>query len=173
MASGGERGHWGSRLGFILAAAGSAVGLGNIWGFPYMTGRNGGGLFVLIYLIAVALVGLPIMMAELFIGRTAQNSPVGAFRSLSRPGSPWIGVGWVGVFAAFIILSFYSVIAGWSMHYIWLSVTDGFAGRTPDEISNMFSSLAANPELCTIWHGIFMLLTIGIVAGGVKGGLEL
>ncbi len=173
MASGGERGHWGSRLGFILAAAGSAVGLGNIWGFPYMTGRNGGGLFVLIYLIAVALVGLPIMMAELFIGRTAQNSPVGAFRSLSRPGSPWIGVGWVGVFAAFIILSFYSVIAGWSMHYIWLSVTDGFAGRTPDEISNMFSSLAANPELCTLWHGIFMLLTIGIVAGGVKGGLEL
>ncbi|MEE8458466.1 MAG: hypothetical protein V3S08_01265, partial [Phycisphaerales bacterium] len=91
------RGHWGNRTGFVLAAAGSAVGLGNIWGFPYITGQNGGGLFVLVYLACVAGIGLPIMMAEIFIGRTTQTSPVGAFRKLSRPGSAWMGVGWLGV----------------------------------------------------------------------------
>jgi NSS family neurotransmitter:Na+ symporter len=167
------RAQWGSRLGFILAAAGSAVGLGNIWAFPYLTGRNGGGLFVLVYLVAVALVGLPIMMAEIFIGRTAQNSPVGAYRALSAPRSPWLGVGWLGVVAAFVILSFYSVIAGWSMHYVWLSVTDGFVGKDPEEIGAMFGALASSEEASTLWHVIFMVVTIGIVAGGVKGGIEL
>ena len=85
-----QRAHWGSRMGFILAAAGSAVGLGNIWKFPYITGENGGGIFVLIYLVCIVVIGLPIMMGEIFIGRTAQNSPVGAFRALSKPGSPWL-----------------------------------------------------------------------------------
>lgn len=168
-----ERAHWGSRLGFVLAAAGSAVGLGNIWGFPYITARNGGGLFVILYLVCVAAVGLPIMMAEVFIGRTAQNSPVGAFRSLSRPASPWMGVGWMGVFAAFVILSFYSVVAGWSMYYVWLSVIDGFAGRSPDEITAIFGSAHANEELNALWHVIFMCLTVGIVAAGIKRGIEL
>ena len=98
------RAHWGSRFGFILAAAGSAIGLGNIWKFPYITGVNGGGAFVLIYLGCIALVALPILMAEIFIGRTAQCSPVGAFRSLSRPGSPWMGVGWMGLLAAFNLI---------------------------------------------------------------------
>jgi NSS family neurotransmitter:Na+ symporter len=168
-----QRAHWGSRLGFILAAAGSAVGLGNIWAFPYMTGKNGGGLFVAVYLVCVALVGLPIMMAEILIGRTAQSSPVGAYRSLSRRGSPWVGMGWMSVAAAFIILSFYSVIAGWSMHYMWLSVTDGFGGKSPEQIIDMFGSVASHPGLSTIWHVIFMVVTIGIVAAGVQGGLEL
>jgi NSS family neurotransmitter:Na+ symporter len=168
-----QRAHWGSRLGFILAAAGSAVGLGNIWGFPYMTGRNGGGLFVLVYLLCVALVGAPIMMAEILMGRTTSRSPVGAFRALSRPGSPWISFGWLGVAASFIILSFYSVIAGWSMHYVWLSITDSFAGKSAAEISAMFGALATNEEVSTLWHVIFMVMTIGIVAAGVKGGLEL
>jgi neurotransmitter:Na+ symporter, NSS family len=108
--------HWGTKFGFILAATGSAVGLGNIWRFPYQTGEHGGGLFVLIYILFVALIGLPILMAEVFIGRTTQNSPVGAFRALSRPRSPWLAFGWMGVAAAFIILSFYSVVAGWCMH---------------------------------------------------------
>ncbi len=142
-----ERGHWGSRLGFILAATGSAVGLGNIWGFPYVTAKNGGGLFVIVYLACVALIGLPIMMAEIFIGRTAQLSPVGAVRSLSAPRSPWMGLGWLSVVAAFMILSFYSIVAGWSMYYVWLSVTDGFSGKTPDEIGKMFNSAHANEKL--------------------------
>lgn len=167
-----QRGQWGSRLGFILAAAGSAVGLGNIWRFPYATGENGGGLFVLTYLVCIALIGLPIMIAEIFIGREAQRSPVGAFRNLSSRGSPWLGVGWLGVCAAFVILSFYSVVAGWSMHYAWLSITEGFAGKTPDEMSALFLGLYENPALSTLWHLIFMGLTISIVVAGIRQGIE-
>ncbi len=167
-----ERGHWGSRLGFILAAGGSAVGLGNIWGFPYKTGENGGGLFVLVYLACVALIGLPIMMAEIFIGKTTQTSPVGAFRAMSRPGSAWMGVGWLGVVAAFIILSFYSVIAGWSLHYVWISITTTFSDMTPGEIGGIFGQVVTNPALCSFWHVLFMVLTISIVVAGVKAGLE-
>ena len=167
-----QRGQWGSRIGFVLAAAGSAVGLGNIWSFPYRTGENGGGLFVIVYLLCVALIGLPVMMAEIFIGRTAQNSPVGAYRTLSRPGSPWLGLGWLSVVAAFIILSFYSVIAGWSLHYFWLSITQTFNDRTPEEIGAIFGALAGDPELCTLWHIIFMVLTISIVVAGIHQGIE-
>ncbi len=117
-----ERGHWGSRWGFILAAAGSAVGLGNIWKFPYITGENGGGLFVLIYLACIAFVGLPIMLAEIMIGRAAQKQPVGAFRKLQGKDSPWSVVGWFGLVAGFVILSYYIVVAGWSMDFALKSV---------------------------------------------------
>lgn len=112
-----QRGHWGSRLGFILAAAGSAVGLGNIWRFPYTTGQNGGGWFVLIYLACVAVIGIPIMMSEIMIGRAAQKQPVAAFQELSGKQTPWAGVGWLGVIAGFVILSYYIVVAGWAMDY--------------------------------------------------------
>lgn len=177
-----QRAQWGSRLGFVLAAAGSAVGLGNIWGFPYMTGQNGGGMFVFVYLVAVALIGLPIMMAEILIGRTAQKSPVGAYRELAAPGTPWMGLGWLSVVAAFIILSFYSVVAGWSLHFLWLSVTEGFIVSTENEeikaamtaeITGKFGKLATNPEVSTLWHIIFMVMVTGIVAAGIKGGIEL
>lgn len=119
-----ERAHWGSRLGFILAAAGSAVGLGNIWKFPYITGENGGGLFVLIYLVCIALVGIPIMMAEIMIGRAAQKQPVAAFHELQQGKSPWAGIGWMGIVAGFLILSFYIVVAGWAMDYTLKSFTN-------------------------------------------------
>lgn len=167
-----ERGQWGSRVGFILAAAGSAVGLGNIWKFPYITGENGGGWFVLIYLLCVVLVGLPVMMAEIFIGRAAQSSPVGAFRFLSRPGSPWIGVGVMGVLAGFIILSYYSVVAGWALHYVYLSATSTFSSMSPDEVRGTFGSVYANGQLNIFWHILFMLVTIAIVLGGIRGGVE-
>jgi NSS family neurotransmitter:Na+ symporter len=117
-----SRGHWGSRWGFILAAAGSAVGLGNIWKFPYITGENGGGLFVLIYLACIAFVGLPIMLAEIMIGRAAQKQPVGAFRKLQGKDTSWTVVGWFGIVAGFIILSYYIVVAGWSMDFALKSV---------------------------------------------------
>ena len=119
-----ERAQWGSRLGFILAAAGSAVGLGNIWKFPYITGQNGGGLFVLIYLGCILLVGLPIMMAEIMIGRSSQRQPVGAFKKLESSSSGWTIVGWFGVIAGFLILSFYIVVAGWAMDYTLKSVVN-------------------------------------------------
>jgi NSS family neurotransmitter:Na+ symporter len=174
-----QRAHWGSRLGFILAAAGSAIGLGNIWKFPYITGVNGGGAFVLIYLACIALVALPIMMAEIYIGRTAQTSPVGAFRALSRPGSPWMGIGWMGVAAGFIILSYYSVVAGWAMHYTWLSLKGTFTGLSPEEVGAIFSNSSADspgvyesPSVNLFWHLLFMALTIGIVIGGVQKGVE-
>ena len=117
-----ERAHWKSRLGFVLAAAGSAVGLGNIWKFPYITGENGGGLFVLIYLLCILLVGLPIMMAEILIGRAAQKQPAGAFEVLEERKTAWSTIGWMGVLTGFIILSYYSVVAGWAMDYTLKSI---------------------------------------------------
>ncbi|MCA9286210.1 MAG: sodium-dependent transporter [Phycisphaerales bacterium] len=117
-----QRAQWGSRLGFVLAAAGSAVGLGNIWKFPYITGENGGGLFVLIYLLCIALVGIPIMVSEILIGRASQRQPVAAFHVLQGRRSAWAGVGWLGVIAGFVILSYYVVVAGWAMDYTLKSV---------------------------------------------------
>jgi NSS family neurotransmitter:Na+ symporter len=127
-----ERGRWKSRVGFILAAAGSAVGLGNIWKFPYITGENGGGLFVLIYLVCVAVVGVPIMMAEIMIGRAAQKQPVAAFRELQGGQTAWAGIGWLGVIAGFVILSYYIVVAGWAMDYTLKSVVN-FTGPIHQE----------------------------------------
>jgi len=166
------RAHWGSRLGFVLAAAGSAVGLGNIWKFPYITGENGGGAFVLIYLGCVALVGLPIMMGEVLLGRMAQASPVGAFRKLSKPKSPWIGVGILGVLASVVILSYYSVVAGWAMHYAARSLTGQLHDADITQSKNAFGALYANAPLNITWHTVFMVLTSLIVVGGVQKGVE-
>src|SRR5690606_29238461 len=126
-----NRAQWQSRLGFILAATGSAVGLGNVWKFPYITGMNGGGLFVLIYLLCIAGVGLPILAAEVLLGRTTAQSPVGAFRNLSGKGSPWVLVGLLGVITAGTILSYYGVVAGWCLDYILLSVDGRLLGTAP------------------------------------------
>lgn len=119
-----QRGRWGSRIGFVLAAAGSAVGLGNIWKFPYITGENGGGLFVLIYLVCIALVGIPIMMGEIMIGRAAQKQPVTAFHTLQGKRTAWAGIGWLGVLAGFVILSYYIVVAGWAMDFTLKSIAN-------------------------------------------------
>ncbi len=167
-----KRSHWGSRIGFILAAAGSAVGLGNIWKFPYVTGENGGGIFVLIYLACVLLVGLPVMIAEILIGRSTQNSPVGAFKSLAGARSPWVGMGWLSVLSAFVLLSFYSVVAGWSLHYTWLSISGQLAGLGPDNVASVFGSLHASAGANLFWHLIFMGLTVAVVFGGVSKGVE-
>jgi NSS family neurotransmitter:Na+ symporter len=167
-----HREHWSSRLAFILAAAGSAVGLGNIWKFPYVTGTNGGGWFVLIYLVAVLLVALPIMVAEILLGRTAQRSPVAAFRVLDGDRSPWQSIGWLGVAAAFVILSYYSVVAGWTLHYSWLALSQGFEGLDAPAVQALFGAVYADPGINLFWHGLFMLLTIAIVVAGVHRGVE-
>ncbi|UCE25928.1 MAG: sodium-dependent transporter [Candidatus Zixiibacteriota bacterium] len=164
------RGIWGSRVGFILAATGSAIGLGNIWKFPYITGVYGGGAFVLVYLISVVIVGLPLMIAELMIGRHSKKNPVGAFKTLHHPRSPWQLTGWLGVLSGFVILSFYSVVAGWAMAYIFKSAA-GFSG-TAEQIQGEYGALVADPALSILWHTIFMVLCIGIVAGGVQRGIE-
>ena len=147
-------------------------GLGNIWKFPYVTGENGGGIFVLVYLACVLLVGLPIMIAEILVGRTTQSSPVGAFKSLAGTRSPWVGMGWLGVVSAFILLSFYSVVAGWSLHYTWLSISGQLAGLGPDNVAPVFGNLHASVGANLFWHLIFMGLTIAVVFGGVSKGVE-
>ncbi len=167
-----QRAQWGSRVGFILAAAGSAVGLGNIWKFPYETGTNGGGAFVAVYLTCVLLVGLPVMIAEILLGRSTQKSPVGAVRELSSPRSPWQAFGWLGVASSFVILSFYSIVAGWSLHYAWLALTGGITNTDTSSLQNIFTEVFASPGINLFWHIFFITITMAIVLGGVAKGLE-
>ncbi len=166
-----SRGNWGSRIGFILAAAGSAVGLGNIWRFPYVAGESGGGLFILVYIVCVVMLGLPIMLVEFTIGRNTQRNPVGAFKKL-KPGTPWFLLGGFGVFAGFLILSFYAVVAGWTLGYVVESLRGALTGASAQEITQHFDSFTSNP-LTTIGYFIaIMLLTIFIVSRGIKSGIE-
>ncbi|GAA0558969.1 sodium-dependent transporter [Halomonas salifodinae] len=162
-------------MAFILAATGSAVGLGNIWRFSYMVGDSGGAAFVLVYLICVAVIGLPILVAEWLIGRRGQKNPINAMAELARergqPGA-WMLVGFSGVLAAFLILSFYSVIGGWSLSYTLSSVTGAFSGQDADGIGAIFGGLLSNPGLLLLWHTAFMALVVWIVARGVTKGLE-
>jgi NSS family neurotransmitter:Na+ symporter len=168
-------GMWSSRLMFILAATGSAVGLGNIWRFPYMTSDNGGGAFVLVYLGCILLVGLPILMAEILIGRHGRVSPVNTLRNLARESGTsraWVSIGWIGIVAGILILSFYSVVAGWTLHYTWLYLKQLFGGAAITDPAATFTALLADPLELTFWHALFMLLTVGVVALGVEKGLE-
>jgi NSS family neurotransmitter:Na+ symporter len=176
-----EHEYWSSRLVFVLAATGSAVGLGNIWKFPYITGVYGGGAFVLVYLVCIALIGLPVMMAEILIGRRGGQSPIDSMRLLAqqeRKSSAWQLAGWSGVVGSFLILSFYSVIGGWAVVYIWYAASGQFdaAAAAPDKavetIGAIFDGLLASPISLIAWHTVFMALTIFIVARGIKGGLE-
>lgn len=168
-------GEWSSRLAFILAAAGSAVGLGNVWRFPYLTGENGGGAFVLIYILCVLIMGVPIMMAEIMIGRRGRQSPINTMRTLAveEGCSPnWQYLGWLGMVAGFVILSFYSVVAGWTLAYIFRTGSGTFSGATADGVKAIFNELIADPERLLAWHTLFMVLTAVVVARGVKSGLE-
>lgn len=160
-----------SRLGVIAAAAGSAVGLGNIWKFPYITGVYGGAAFLFVYLGFIALIGLPIMLSEFMIGRKSRSNVFGAFKNLA-PNSPWKLVGVLGVAAAVMILSFYGVVAGWSIDYIIKSVTDSFASKSPDELDSMFTQFIEQPGLPIVYQLSFMLMTMAIVIIGVKDGIE-
>lgn len=168
-------GQWTSRWAFILAATGSAVGLGNIWKFPYIAGENGGGAFVLVYLLCIALIGIPIMMAEVMIGRRGRQSPVNTMYSLGieAGSSPhWKWLGWLGVLAGFLILSYYSVIAGWALDYIFKTASGTFTGANAEFVSSTFGSFVKAPKSLIFWHTLFMIMTMFIVARGVSGGLE-
>ena len=165
-----SHGAWIGKWTFILAATGSAVGLGNIWGFPYKAGTNGGGAFVLIYLGCILIIGLPIMISEIIIGRKAGNSPINAMKNValeSKKSSMWQVVGWSGIFAGILILSFYSVIAGICLNYIFISATSSGTISSPDQ----FSSVISSPVNLIIWHTIFMVMTALIVSAGIKDGI--
>jgi NSS family neurotransmitter:Na+ symporter len=167
--TGQPRATWGSKAAFIFAAAGSAIGLGNIWGFPTVAGQNGGAAFLLIYLAAVAFIGAPVMLSELIVGRRTQRNPVGAFKALV-PGTAWVVVGGLGVLTGLVILSFYSVIAGWSLSYIFKTLAGTFQAGTDTEA--IFNDLAGRATPAIFWHLLFMILTIYVVLGGIRDGIE-
>ena len=183
--------HWSSRAAFILAAIGSAVGLGNLWRFPYTAGDNGGGAFVIFYIICVLLIGLPVLAAELFIGRRGGKSAVGSVVTIAKAegrSSIWAAQAWIGMFGSFVILTFYSVIAGWVLSYalemglnliqnvgkdgIGALDNGAFSGETNQQVNARFTALLSDPTRMIIFHGIFMVVTVGIVAQGLKGGIE-
>ncbi len=168
-------GQWSSKFAFILAATGSAVGLGNIWKFPYITGDNGGGAFVLVYLLCILVIGIPIMMAEVMLGRRGRQSPINTMATLAREAgaSPfWKWIGWMGVIAGFLILSYYSVIAGWALAYVFRAAGGAFTGVGGEQVQSMFTRLVSDPERLLAWHTLFMVMTTVVVARGVRGGLE-
>ncbi len=168
-------GLWSGRWAFFLAATGSAIGLGNIWKFPYITGENGGGAFVLVYLLAIAIIGLPVMMAEVMLGRRGRHSPVNTLKILAREdgASPlWSAVGFMGILAGVLILSFYSVIAGWVIAYALRMASGTFEGIDGAGVAHIFSQLISDPEKMLAWHTIFLIVTMFIVANGVRSGLE-
>ncbi|MGB5721662.1 MAG: sodium-dependent transporter [Woeseiaceae bacterium] len=165
---------WSSGFTFILAAVGAAVGLGNIWKFPYVVGVSGGGAFVLVYLACVIFVAVPILIAELWIGRRGGHSPPVAMRVVAEKAGRsrlWIVVGWMGMLVGYLIASYYSVIAGWTLAYIF-KAGSGFGGADPLTVSAQFDSLLADPLSMTLWHTVFITIALFIVAQGLRNGIE-
>ncbi len=165
-----KRDSFGSRFGALVAMAGSAVGLGNLWRFPYLVGENGGAAFIIIYIILSFMICLPIFISEFMIGRRSQKNAYAAFNDLSN-GSPWRFVGLFSVLIPLVVLSYYSVIGGWSVDYIMKSLTFSFSGEG-GQTATMFADLVTNPWLPLVCHTVFLLATIVIVAFGIKGGIE-
>ena len=166
-----NRESFGSKFGVIAATAGSAVGLGNIWRYPYIVGENGGAAFILIYLVIIIAIGIPVMLSEFAIGRRAQLNVYGSFRKLA-PNRPWYLIGLMGVVAAFMILAFYTVVAGWTLEYLYQSFINGFHGKTAEELGSMFNNFNGSTTRPLIWFFVFMALTAFIIAAGVKNGIE-
>ena len=172
----GMHGTWASRWTFIMAATGSAVGLGNMWKFPYVAGINGGGAFVLVYLGCILLIGVPVMMSEVLIGRHGRQSPVNSMKETvtdSNANSKWRYVGWIGVLAGLLILSFYAVIAGWALDYILLMSSGELQGVNGSGAGAAFENLLASPLRLILWQTVFLGLCVAVVIGGVKKGLGL
>jgi len=166
-----QRDSFSSKLGVIAAAAGSAIGLGNIWRFPYVTGQNGGAAFLIVYVLFIVAIGIPVMLSEFTIGRRAQRNPYGAFKLL-KPTQPWYLIGLGGIAAAFFILAFYSTIAGWTLEYLYRAIINGFSGKSSLELNEMFVSFQKGGFMPVVWQMIFMFLTGFVVYRGVKDGIE-
>ena len=168
-------GQWSSRLAFVLAATGSAVGLGNIWKFPYITGEYGGGAFVLVYLLCIAVIGVPIMMAEVLLGRRGRQSPMNTMRDLAHEAGHnaiWRWIGWMGVLAGFLILSYYSVVAGVALGYTVRAGLGSFEAVSSAGAHALFKDFIGDPERLLAWHTLFMVMTMVVVSRGVRSGLE-
>lgn len=169
------RGLWSSRFGFILAATGAAVGVGNIWKFPYMVGDYGGSAFVLAYIIGIAILGIPVMLAEILIGRRGRHNPVDSMKILAKEAKAkpyWQAVAWLGLFTLLLVLSFYSVVAGWSLSYLVRAITGQLNGLSPTQVEQTWQTFLTSPWQVLMWHSVFMFLTLWVVERGVQGGLE-
>lgn len=166
-----KRATFGSKLGVILATVGCAVGLGNIWRFPYMVGANGGAAFLLVYIICILLLGLPVMITEFFIGRRSRRNAAGAFKVMA-PGTKWSFIGYNGVTAAFLILGFYSVVAGWTLEYILQAVNGSLSGKTAADFTAEFEAFSSGIVRPILWTAVFIALTHLIIVSGVKEGIE-
>ncbi|NQD65265.1 sodium-dependent transporter [Bacillus haikouensis] len=166
-----QREQWSSKFGFILAAAGSAIGLGAIWKFPYTAGQNGGGAFFLIFILFTLLLGLPLLLAEFSIGRTAQSNAIDSYKKIA-PGTQWHWVGILGMVTSFILLSFYSVVGGWIVVYLYKAITGEMNGLTSEQYGELFGATISNPGLSIFVQLIFILMTILVVAKGVQNGIE-
>ncbi len=166
----GERANFGSKLGVILATAGSAVGLGNVWRFPYMTGENGGAVFIMIYVICVVLLGIPCMVSEFIVGRHGQSNTARAYRKLAG-GTPWSLIGYMGVLTGFLITGYYAVVSGWCLQYIFASLIGHLQGD-PEYFKTYFTELATHPVKPVLWTVIILGITYLIIEHGVRDGIE-
>ncbi|MGN0212184.1 MAG: sodium-dependent transporter [Muribaculaceae bacterium] len=167
----GKRAQFATRMGVIAATVGSAVGLGNIWRFPYEAGEHGGGAFLVLYIVCVMLLGIPVMIAEFVIGRSTHRNALSALQML-KPGSKFHWVSYVGILASLMILSFYSVVAGWIVEYLFQSISGGLSGHTAQEYSEMFGAFTANPYRSVLWTMLFLLINFLVLRRGIEKGIE-
>jgi NSS family neurotransmitter:Na+ symporter len=167
-----KREHWGSKLGFILAAAGSAIGLGTMWMLPYVVGQNGGGAFVLVFFGFILTIGIPLFICELLLGRQAQRGVVGTFAKFTHNDSKWRVIGWLGVVCTYLVAGWYAVVAGWGLNYIWMSLTNAFSGQSIEQVSGAFETFRESGPLNVLWQFIFLVMTAAIVLRGLSKGIE-
>ena len=167
-----QRETFGSRLGFLLLSAGCAIGIGNVWRFPYVTGQNGGGVFVLFYLIFLALMGVPVLSMEFSVGRASHKSPVKAYQALERPGQKWHLHGYVALFGNYMLMMYYTTVAGWMFNYFYKFLIGAFSGKDADGVQNVFGGMLASPGQNVFWMGIVIVLGILVCVQGLQNGVE-
>lgn len=167
-----EREKLGSRLGFILLSAGCAIGIGNVWKFPYMAGQYGGGAFVIFYIFFLIILGLPVMTMEFSVGRASQKSPVKAYNSLEKKGSKWHLHGYVALLGNYFLMMFYTTVAGWMLHYFYLTATGRFEGASTEEVSEIFNEMLGQPKVMIFWMVVVVAAGIFICSVGLQKGLE-
>lgn len=167
-----ERERLGSRLGFILISAGCAIGIGNVWKFPYMAGQGGGGAFVLFYLLFLLILGLPIMTMEFAVGRASQKSPVKAYYALEKPGQKWHIHGYITLIGCYLLMMFYTTVAGWMLHYFYLTATGKFTGLNSDAVASQFNTMLSQPQVMGFWMVIIVIAGILVCSIGLQNGLE-
>ena len=167
-----EREKFGSRLGFILVSAGCAIGIGNVWKFPYIAGQGGGGAFVLFYLIFLVILGLPIMTMEFAVGRASRKSPVRAYQALEKPGQKWHIHGYFTLIGCYLLMMFYTTVAGWMLHYFYMTAAGKLAGLNAEQVAGKFTEMLASPATMTFWMVFVVVVGILVCAKGLQSGLE-